>query len=68
MYYKRLRQAGHIRQFEIRASDGGWEVHAARDSEIVKRARYDDWHRVERTMMTFALEVSELERAGWTAE
>jgi len=68
MYHKRLRQAGHTRQFEIREAGGAWEVQAAHDSEIVKQARYDDWHRVERTMLAFALEVSALERAGWTPD
>ena len=68
MYEKRLRHAGHTRRFEIREAGGAWEVRAEADSRVVKRARYDDWHRVERTMMAFALEISTLEQAGWTVD
>jgi hypothetical protein len=67
MYHKHLRQAGHSRRFEIHEADGVWEVRAAHDSRIVKHARYDDWHRVERTMLAFSLEVLALEAEGWTA-
>ena len=65
MYTKRLSHAGHTRRFEITEADGVWEVRTVADSEVVKRVRYDDWHRVERTIMTFAIEISSLEQAGW---
>jgi hypothetical protein len=28
--------------------------------------RYTDWHRVERAMIMFAMEIGELEELGWT--
>ena len=38
------------------------------DSRIIRKARYDDWHRVERALMTFKLEVVSLEQAGWVPD
>jgi hypothetical protein len=29
---------------------------------------YDDWHRVERALAAFRLEVSALEQQGWVAD
>jgi hypothetical protein len=68
MYTKRLSHAGHTRRFEIKEASGGWEVRTVEDSEVVKRVRYDDWHRVERALMTMRLEVSSLEDKGWVAD
>jgi hypothetical protein len=65
MYEKNLRNAGHTRRFEIREAGGTWVAQTEHDSQVVKRVRYDDWHRVERTMLTFAIEISSLEQAGW---
>jgi hypothetical protein len=68
MYKKNLRNAGHTRRFEIRETGGAWLVQTEHDSRVVKRVQYDDWHRVERSMLAFAAEVSKLERAGWVAD
>jgi hypothetical protein len=68
MYEKRLRQGEHVRRFAIRETGGAWEVRAEHDSEVVKRARYDDWHRVERMMLVFATEVASLEQGGWVPD
>jgi len=42
-------------------------VRTEEDSRLLRSVRYDDWHRVERAMMTIRLEVSTLEEAGWVA-
>ena len=68
MYEKNLRQAGHTRRFAIREAGGLWEAQMQHDDVIVQRVRYDDWHRVERTMVRFAIEISTLERSGWVAD
>jgi hypothetical protein len=68
MYTKRLSNAGHTRKFEITDMGGSWEVRTVEDSRLVKQVRYDDWHRVERAMLTIRLEVSTLEAAGWVAD
>jgi len=68
MYTKSLRHAGHTRRFEIREAGGVWEALARHDDQVVKQARYDDWHRVERTLHSFSTEVSNLEQAGWVLD
>jgi len=69
MYERRLRQAGHTRLFVIDESNsGGWDVRALEDTRVVKQARYDDWHRVERARLSFDREVLSLQDAGWVTE
>jgi hypothetical protein len=69
MYERRLRQAGHTRLFVIDESHGGgWDVRALEDARVVKQARYDDWHRVERARLSFDREVLSLQDAGWVTE
>jgi hypothetical protein len=66
MFKKELTNAGHIRRFTIREAGGhGWEVREEQDSQIVRRVRYDDWHRVERALTTMREQVLELEERGW---
>jgi hypothetical protein len=67
MFAKELTNAGHIRRFTIRdEGPEGWEVRVEQDSTILRRICYNDWHRVERALITLALEVSDLEHGGWT--
>jgi hypothetical protein len=66
MYAHILRRAAHIRRFTIATSSTGWEVRDEEDNRIIKSRRYDDWHRVERARLTFAVEAVELRDAGWT--
>ncbi len=67
MFFLRLRNASHIRQFRISdTGPSGWEVREDMDSEIVRIARYFDWHRVERAQREFEREVVELRERGWT--
>ena len=67
MYAHILRRAAHVRRFTITpAPSFGWEVRDEVDSHVIKRRRYDDWHRVERARLTFAVEAVELRDAGWT--
>ncbi len=67
MFSLRLRNAAHIRRFLISdAGPSGWEVREEVDSEVVRMARYFDWHRVERAQREFEREVLELRQSGWT--
>ncbi len=67
MFSQRLRNAAHIRQFVIYdTGSSGWEVREEVDSEVVRLARYVDWHRVERAQREFEREVFELRQHGWT--
>ena len=61
-----LRNAEHTRRYSISAlSDAGWEVKLEREGELTHHVCYHDWHRVERALAIFRLEVSELTARGW---
>jgi hypothetical protein len=67
MYLRTLRNESHTHRFSITPEQpSGWEVREERDSAVLRRAHYDDWHRVERARRTFALEAFTLFRDGWT--
>ena len=66
MYTRLLQKAAHTRKFTISSAGvSGWEVRDERDSRVIRRVRYHDWHRVERARMAFALEAAMLEESGW---
>jgi hypothetical protein len=67
MFAQELTNAGHVRRFEIRSEGAeGWEMRVEEDSALLRRQRFTDWHRVERALTRVALEVAELQNAGWT--
>ncbi|MGE0591978.1 MAG: hypothetical protein AB7G23_02495 [Vicinamibacterales bacterium] len=67
MYQRELRNAAHTWRFTIRQADAvGWEIREERDSQVVRQVVYDDWHRVERARMAFAVEAAVLQETGWT--
>ena len=68
MYERQLRQSGQTRRYEICERNGAWEARALLDTQVVKQARYDDWHRVERAKLRFELEVGSLEDRGWVSD
>ena len=69
MFAKILTHDGHTRQFTIRdAGAAGWEVLEQQDDRVTRDVHYTDWHRVERALAGFELEVALLERDGWTTE
>lgn len=66
MFAKELRQAGHIRKFSITERGGdGWEVREIQDDRVLKQICYTDWHRVERALHVFTIQIGDLERQGW---
>ena len=68
MFAKELRNAGHIRKFSIQdAGPSGWEVRDEQDDRVLKSVRYTDWHRVERALNMFNLQIDELESRGWSS-
>jgi hypothetical protein len=65
MFRIALRKADHIRRYAISTlGESGWEVTLEREGET-RHVVYDDWHRVERTLMMFKLEIAELTERGW---
>lgn len=66
IFSKRLRSDEHVKEFVIDdADERGWEVREEEDHQVVKRTWMNDWHRVEKAMMRFAVEATQLQRAGW---
>jgi hypothetical protein len=68
MFTKELHQQGHTRKFSVsdRRRDGsGWEIRCEEDNRVLKQAVYTDWHRVERALSVFNLQIGELEDRGW---
>ena len=66
IFSKRLRSDEHVRSFVVdEADERGWQVREEEDHRVVRRTWLHDWHGVERAMMRFALEATQLQRAGW---
>lgn len=64
-YLKQLRCADHTRRFSIATTPEGWEVREEMDDRVVRRAQYQDWHRVERACRALATEFDHLRLKGW---
>jgi hypothetical protein len=45
--------------------EAGWEVKLEQEGELTRHVYYHDWHRVERVLALFQLEVSDLTEHGW---
>jgi hypothetical protein len=48
--------AGHTDRFTVTRGDAGWDIREERDDNVVRKASYQDWHRVERAMQVFELQ------------
>jgi hypothetical protein len=66
MFYKSLRHDQQTRRYSIAATPSGWEVREERDSEVVKKVEYHDWHRVERARRSITIELDALRSKGWS--
>ena len=60
-----LKKADHIRRYSIETTRDGWEVREEQDSEVVRHSRYQDWHRVERALLSITLKANVLRDEGW---
>ena len=67
-FVKNLRNQERTLRYSIAPTEGGWEVREERDSQIVKRVRYKDWHRVERARRSIANQLDALRKKGWREE
>ena len=61
-----FRKADRTRRYTIQTTKAGWEVRQELDRHVVRRAYYDDWHRVERARRAFIIEITTLRDDGWT--
>ena len=66
MFCKSLRYAQQTRRYSIAATATGWEVREERNSEVVKKVQYQDWHRVERARRSITIELDALRSKGWS--
>lgn len=64
-FTRTLQFLDHTRQYSIAITDDGWELREVRDSELVRQARYQDWHRVERATRSISIELDDLCTKGW---
>ena len=66
MFHLSLQCADHVRRYSIMpVRPFGWEVKLEEDRELRRNDFYEDWHRVERAMALFQLEVMHLTENGW---
>ena len=45
--------------------EAGWEVKLEQEGKLTRHVYYHDWHRVERMLALFQLEVTNLTEHGW---
>jgi len=64
-FTKKIQFLEHTRRYSILTTDVGWEVREERDSQLVRQATYQDWHRVERVKRSIASELDDLQTQGW---
>jgi hypothetical protein len=65
MFSISLRNAEHTRKYSISPlNPTGWEVKLEQEGELTRHV-YHDWHRVERALALFQLEVGRLTEHGW---
>lgn len=66
VYEKSLVNEGHRIRFAVDdRREAGWDVVEEQDRRVVRWARYDDWHRVERRLEAFGRQVAALKEQGW---
>jgi hypothetical protein len=65
VFARTLVREREVRSFEVAAAPNvGWQVKERTDQDI-REQQFSDWHRVERTLLRFTREISELKRQGW---
>ena len=66
MFDLRLQRAQHSKRYSIvSAEPSGWLVSFEEDLSLRRHNYYHDWHRVERALALFRLEVMNLQQSGW---
>ena len=66
MFSRQLTLAGRTRSFLLTPLQAdGWEVRTEEDATVLRRARFTDWHRVERALAAFEREIERLLAEGW---
>jgi hypothetical protein len=58
MFVHEFTKAGHLTRVTVTHDTAGWELREERDDQEVRRLRFTDWHRVERTLRTIEIEAA----------
>ncbi len=67
MFSIALQHDEHTRKYRVAASQpSGWELTLTEDTKATRQVHYDDWHRVERALAAWQLEIARLTEKGWT--
>ena len=66
MFSIALQHEQHTRKYRVMPSQrSGWELTLTEDTTPTRQVHYDDWHRVERALVTVQLEIEKLTEKGW---
>ena len=66
VFNKTLVRASEVRSFQVAAApNAGWQVSERSEQDVILEQQFSDWHRVERTLLRFGREITELRRQGW---
>lgn len=65
-YTKKLQRLDHTVHYSIVTTDAGWELREERDSQVVRQAHFQDWHRVERATRSISITLDDLRTKGWS--
>jgi hypothetical protein len=66
MFSVLIRHGARERRYNIlEHGPAGWEIRTEDDHNVVRQAKYDDWHRVERALAGFHREIASLLAQGW---
>ena len=66
VYSIALTDGAHHRRFAVeRAPPSGWRIREESDTQVIRQATFDEWHRVELAIRALAVEAAALARRGW---
>jgi len=65
-FTKKLQRLEHTLHYSIVTTEDGWELREERDSQMVRQAHFQDWHRVERATRSISIELDDLRTKGWS--
>ena len=60
-----LARYGRARSYEVCRTSRGWQARVREDCAVVHEQILTDWHRVERALARFTLEIAALRSLGW---
>jgi hypothetical protein len=65
-FNRTLQRLDHTLRYSIVTTEDGWELREEADSQVVRQAHFQDWHRVERATRSIAIKLDDLRTKGWS--